>query len=125
MSEHDRIAHPKLLESVNEKSRLSRCSPDSEPWPLTMPEAWPVEAHNTIVLSKKIHKPADREILNHGSVAMEQHDARSGMITAFHVVETCAVAFDELADWWVPAFRQHGVNNVTDDEKDQQQHRYE
>jgi hypothetical protein len=90
-----------------------------------MPETGPVEAHNTIVLSKKINKPADREILDHGSVAMEQHDARSGGITPFNVVETYAVALNELADWWVPAFRQLGENNITDDEKDQQQHRYE
>ena len=114
MSEHDRIAHPKLLESVNEKSRLSRCGPDSEPWPLTMPEAWPVEAHDTISLSEKINKPADHEILDHGSVAMEQHDARSGMITAFNVVETYAVALGELADGWVPVFCDFGENNVTD-----------
>jgi hypothetical protein len=30
-----------------------------------------------------------------------------------------------LPTWWVPAFRQLGESNVTDDEKDQQQHRYE
>jgi hypothetical protein len=73
-----------------------------------MPKAGPIDAHNTIGLSKKINKPADREILNRGPVAMEQHDARSGGITPFNVVETYAVALDEFADRWVPAFRQLG-----------------
>ena len=114
MAEQDRIAHPKLIESVHEKSRLGNCGPDPEPWPIAMPEAWPVEAHDTIFLSKQINKPADREILDHGSVAMEQHDARSGRITPFNVVETHAVALGELADRWVPAFCHFGENNVTD-----------
>jgi hypothetical protein len=65
-----------------------------------MPETGPVEAHNTIVRSKKINKPADREILDHGSVAMEQHDARSGGITPFNVVETYAGALNDFAEWW-------------------------
>ena len=90
-----------------------------------MPKAWPIEAHDTIGLSKKINKPADREILDHGSVAMEQHDARSGRITAFNVMETYAIAFDELANWRVPAFRQLGENNVTEYKNDQQQSRDE
>jgi len=121
MAEHGRITHPELIESFDEESRLSRCGPDPEPWPLTMAKAWPIEAHDTIGLSKKINKPADREILDHGSVAMEQHDARSVGITPFNIVETYAVALDELADRRVPAFRQSGENNVPNYKKDQQQ----
>src|SRR5258705_12788565 len=98
MAEHSRIGHPELVESFHEESRLSCCGPDPEPWPFTMPKAWPVEAQDTICLSKKINKPADREILDHGSVAMEQHDARSGRVTAINVMETYAVELDELAD---------------------------
>jgi len=85
MAEHGRIGHPELVESFHEESRLSCCGPDPEPWPLTMPKPWPIEAQDTIGLSKKINKPADREILDHGSIAMEQHDARSGRVTAFNV----------------------------------------
>ena len=46
-------------------------------------------------------------------------------ITPFNVVETHAVALDELADRRVPAFRQLGEDNVTDDEKNYKQHRDE
>ena len=60
MAEHDRIAHPEMIESFHEKSRLSRCGPDPKPWSSTMSEAWPVKANNTMVASKKVNKSADQ-----------------------------------------------------------------
>ena len=118
MAENDRIAHPEMIESFREKSRLSCCGPDPKPWSSTMPEAWPVKANNSVVAGKVVNKSADQEILDHRPVAMKQHDPWGGRIPSVDVVETHAVAIDELADWWVPAFRQFGEEDVPDDEKD-------
>jgi hypothetical protein len=85
-----------------------------------VPEAWPVEAKNTMVAGKIVNKPADCEILDHRPIAMKQHDTWSGRIPAVDVVKAYAVTLDELADWGVPAFRQFGEQDVPDDEKDYQ-----
>lgn len=87
---------------------------------MAVPEAWPVEAQDTVGLSKEINKAADREILDHGSVAMEQHHTRSGRNASFNVVETYAVAPDEHANRRVPAF-QLGKYDVAADEEDRHQ----
>ena len=111
MAQHGRIGHSELIKSLHEASRLSCSGPDPRAWPLAIPEAWPIEAQDTIGPSKKINKPVDGEILDHGSIAMEQHDARSGTITTVDIVESHAVALDEDAGWRVPPFRK--VENTT------------
>ena len=92
MAQHHWIANPELIKRLHKQRRLSRSVPDPEPRSLAITKPWPVEADNAISLSKKINKTADDEILEHGSVAMEQHHTRSGRIAALNVVETYAVA---------------------------------
>lgn len=53
-----------------------------------MAKARAVEAHHAIAAGKKIDQTADCEVLDHGSVAMEQHDARRRRITPIDIVET-------------------------------------
>lgn len=90
-----------------------------------MPEAWTVEADHMIALRKKVDKPVSREILDHGSVAIEQHDARSRRITPLDIVETHTRAFEELADWRILPLRQFGEADGTDGEKYEQRSRDE
>jgi hypothetical protein len=85
---------------------------------LAVSKAWPVEADNTIVLSKKVNKTAAHEILDHGPVAMQQHHAGSGRIAALYVMETYAIAFGERSNRRVPAFRNLREYYVADDEED-------
>lgn len=82
-----------------------------------MAKARAVEAHHAIAAGKKIDQTADCEVLDHGPVAMEQHDARRRRITPIDIVEYYAVALEELADWWIPPLGQFGEADVTDDEK--------
>lgn len=56
---------------------------------------------------------------------MEQHDTRSRGITAIDVVQKHAIASEEFADGWILPLRQLGENDVTDDQKHQQQGRDE
>jgi len=47
---------------------------------LAVPETWPVKANDAILPGKKVYEAADREVLHHGAVAMEKHDARRSAI---------------------------------------------
>jgi hypothetical protein len=73
------------------------------------------------VPSKKVNKTAAHEILDHGSVAMEQHHTGGGRIAALNVVETDAIALGEHSNRRVPAFRHLREYDVADDEEDQHQ----
>jgi hypothetical protein len=81
-----------------------------------MSEAWPVKANHPMVGGKKVDKSADREILNHRSVAMKQHDRWSGRIAAVDIMNIYAVTIDEVADGGISIFRQ----DIPDDEKHHQ-----
>lgn len=98
MAQHHRIADPELIERVHQQSCLSCCGLYSEPRPLTIAKAWAVEAYHAIAAGKKIDQPTDCEVLDHGSVAMEQHDARSRRITPIDIVQYYAVALEELSE---------------------------
>src|ERR1700731_300800 len=102
MAQHDRIAHAELVKSLHEQSRLRCRGPNTGAGALAVAEAWPVKAENAIAAGKKVNKPANREILDHGAVAMEQHHAGSGGITTVEIVEAHTVAFGEGANGWVP-----------------------
>ncbi|MGY4604371.1 hypothetical protein ACVW16_002783 [Bradyrhizobium sp. USDA 4474] len=121
MAQHHGITDPDLVERLRQQSCLSCCTPYSEPRPPTIAKAWTVEAHHAVAASKKIDQPADREVLDHGSVAMKQHDAGSRGITPIDIVEYDAVALEKLADWWIPPFRQFGEADIANDEKCQEQ----
>ena len=74
------------------------------PAALAVAEAWPVKAENTIATGKKVNKPANREILDHRAIAMEQHHAGSGGITTIEIMKSHTLALREGADRWVPPF---------------------
>src|SRR6202022_797410 len=105
MAQHDRIAQAELMKRFHEQSRLGCRGPKTRAGALAIAEAWPVKAENTIAAGKKVNKPADREILDHRAVAMEQHHAGSGGITTIEIVKSHPLALREGADRGVPPFR--------------------
>lgn len=117
MAQYHRITDPELVERLHQQSCLSCCSPYSEPRPLTIAKARAVEAHHAVAASKEIDQPTDCEVLDHGSVAMEQHNAGSRGIAPIDIVEHYAVALEELADWWIPPLRQFEEADVSDGDK--------
>jgi hypothetical protein len=89
---------------------------------LAVAEAWPVKAENTIAAGKKVNKPANREILDHRAIAMEQHHARSGGITTIEIMKSHTLALREGANRWVPPFRHDREYKVTDCQDKQDDH---
>src|SRR4030088_1541567 len=107
MAQQDRIAHAELMKSLHEQSRLGCRGPNTQAGALAVAETWPVKAENTIAAGKKVNKPANREILDHRAIAMEQHHARSGGITTIEIVKSHTLALREGTNRRVPPFR-HG-----------------
>ncbi len=102
MARHYGIMDAELIECIHQQSCLSCCGPYSEPRPLTIAKARAVEAHHAIFAGKKIDQATHCEVLDQGSVTMEQHNARSRGIAPIDILEYYAVAFKELANWWIP-----------------------
>src|ERR1700704_506067 len=104
MAQQDRITHAELIKSLHEQSCLGCRGPKTPAGALAVAEAWPVKAENTIAAGKTVNKPANREILDHRAVALEQHHAGSRGITAVEIVESHTLALREGANRWVPPF---------------------
>src|SRR3954454_10372066 len=122
MAQHDRIAHAELIKSLHEQSRLSCRGPNTRARAFAVAEAWPIKAENTIAAGKKVNKPANREILDHRAIAMEQHYARSGRITTIEIMKSDTLALHEGANSWGPPFSQDREYKVTDCQDKQDDH---
>ena len=94
-------------------------------------ETRPVKTQDAVAPGEKVNQPADREILDHRSVAMEQHRAWRIGIATVDAMESDTVAFGELADRRVPLLRQSRESKVggrqddqnNDDDRDHGLHR--
>src|SRR6516164_6259128 len=94
-------------------------------------ETRPVETQDAVAPGEKVNQPADREILDHRSVATEQHHAWRIGIATIDAMESDTVAFGELADRRAPFLRQSRESKVgarkenqnNDDDRDQVLHR--
>jgi hypothetical protein len=104
MAQQNRIAHAKLMESLHEQSRLGCRGPKTQAGALAVAEAWPVKAENTIAAGKTVNKPANREILDHRAVAMEQYHAESRGITTIEIMKSYTLALCEGANRWALPF---------------------
>src|SRR5689334_3548350 len=119
MSEDDRIVHPELIKRFGKQSRLGCRRPDARAGPRAVSKAWPVKAQDTALAGKQVDKPADREVLYHRSVAVEQDHARCIGMATVDVVEPHAIAVDEPTDRWVPSFSDDLENHVAGNDNDQ------
>jgi hypothetical protein len=83
-------------------------------------EARAIEANHSVVTSKKVNKPTDREVLKHRPIAMEQDDAGGCRVAPFDVVETYTFALEKAANRRVPPLCHKREYHVPDDHKHQQ-----
>jgi len=140
MTQQHGIVYPELIERIRKQRTLRRCRPDPQTRPLAIAETRPVEAQDPVAPRQNIDQPADREILDHPAVAMEQHHAwRAGIATidegagiaTIDEMESDTVAFEELADRRVPHLRQSRESKIggkqdnqkDDDDREQGFHR--
>jgi hypothetical protein len=83
-----------------------------------MSEPRSVETNDTVVACKEIHDPADRKILDHRAVAMEQHDTGRIGVPTINVVKPDSLTSDKLPDGRVSSFRDPLERPVSDDQSD-------
>src|SRR5581483_12465142 len=115
MAPHDRVTHAEALQSIYEQRCLRRCGPDPKAGPLAMPKSGPIEAEHTISLCQRIDESADQQILDHGTVSMEQHDPRRRCIAPLDIVQSYTIAFYELAKRRVSSLADQREHNVAND----------
>src|SRR5262245_42490574 len=72
-----------------------------------MSESWAVKGDCTIAAGRLIHDTADREIVQHGAVAMQEHDWPA--LAALDVVQPCSADADEAAQWRISTFGLFGM----------------
>jgi hypothetical protein len=73
MPKNDRALHSNFLESRSNKVSLACGRPDGSSGPIAMTEAGAVDYDHPILLGGQINQAAGLEVLNHASVAVEQH----------------------------------------------------
>jgi len=67
-----------------------------------MAEPWPVKGNYTIAARRLLHDAADHEIVQHGPVAMQEHDWPA--LAALDVVQPCSACADEASQRRIATF---------------------
>jgi hypothetical protein len=119
MSDHHRVANPDLFQSVYKEGGLRAGGPDARAWPLAMSEAGTIKAQDAMALGKKINEPADKEVLNHRSIAVEKNHARGSRGPPLPIVHADPIAFDERPLRRILSFCYDREHKVPDDQEDQ------
>jgi hypothetical protein len=119
MSDHHRVANPDLFQSFYKEGGLRAGGPDARAWPLAMSEAGTIKAQDTMALGKKINEPADGEVLNHRSIAVEKNHARGSRVPPLPIVHADPVALDELPHRWISSFRYEREYKISDNQQNQ------
>jgi hypothetical protein len=83
-----------------------------------MSESGTIKAQDAVAPGKKINEPADREVLNHRSIAVEKDHARGSRVSPLPIVHADPVALDELPRRWIFSFCYDRKHKVPDDQKD-------
>ena len=81
-----------------------------------MSESRTIKAQDAIAPGKKINEAADREVLNHRSIAVEQNHARGSGVSPLSIVHANPVALDEVPDRWISSFGYDREHNTPDDQ---------
>jgi hypothetical protein len=84
-----------------------------------MSEAGTIKAQDTIASGKELYETADREVLNHRSVAVEKDHARGSRVSPLLIVHTDPIALDEPTHRWIFSFCYDREHEVPDDQENQ------
>jgi len=115
MSDHHRVVNPDLFQSFYKEGGLRAGGPDARAWPLAMSEARTIKAQYAMALGKKINEPADGEVLNHRSIAVEKNHARGSRVPPLPIVQADPVALNERPLRWMLSFCYDRKYKVSDD----------
>jgi hypothetical protein len=119
MSNHHRVPSSDLFQSLYKEGGLGAWSPDAGPRPLAVSESGTVKAQDTIARGKKINEAADREVLNHRSIAVEKNDAGGSGISPLSIVQADPIALDKLPHRGISSFCYGRKYKVPDDQENQ------
>jgi hypothetical protein len=72
-----RVSSADPFQSFCKQGGLGAWSPDAGAGPLAVSESGTIKAQDAVALGKKIDDPADREVLDHRSIAVEKAQIRS------------------------------------------------
>src|SRR5205085_1648489 len=87
MSKDNRFADPKLIERYDKKFSLSRGGPNPGARARAVPEPRPIETNDAAMSGETVYQPADRKILDHCSITVQQHHTRCTAIPTINIVQ--------------------------------------